>query len=451
MKKQKRTPKKSTSFWKTTGARRSSPALPTTIRAASPPTRRPAPQFGYSHAVDRRSLPRHSWSAFRVVSARHRPRHRPRAGRQHSRKHYPRLAAVWRSLPFCCSPTPSISPQIIGAMGDARWSSSSAAPARFALQLLSALVSLALQIFIPFPRYVTYPEMRSPWRSSPMSGTSFVVHIRSGERSLAADACFHTGLISVGNYVAMVVAVFGTTISPYLFFWQASQEVEEQRAAKGEKPLKAAPQQAPEHLQRIQYDTYIGMGVSNVVAFSIMLTAIVTLHLHGVTNIQTSAEAARALRPVAGDFAFALFAAGIIGTGLLAVPVLAGSAAYAVAETLHWRIGLGRPLMKARGFYSILTVATLLVFCSTSPSIDPIKALFYSAVVNGVIALPIMAVVMLLAVKPVVMGAFVISRRLRILGWLATTVMERSRAGDVRDLVERTWTARPLRRDNQRS
>ena len=165
------------------------------------------------------------------------------------------------------------------------------------------------------------------------------------------------------------------------------------------------------------------MGVSNVVAFFIMLTAIVTLRTHGVTDIQTSAEAAQALRPLAGDFAFALFAAGIVGTGLLAVPVLAGSAAYAMAEAFKWRIGLGRPLAKARGFYAILSVATLVGVALNFTSIDPIKALFWSAVINGVIAVPIMAVMMLLAAKPQVMGRFAITRRLQLLGWSATVVM----------------------------
>jgi Mn2+/Fe2+ NRAMP family transporter len=224
-------------------------------------------------------------------------------------------------------------------------------------------------------------------------------------------------------YIVAVVGVFGTTISPYLFFWQASQEVEEQRAAAGEKPLKRAPEQAVAQLKRIQIDTYIGMGLSNLVAFFIMLTAIVTLRMHGVTEIHTSAEAAEALRPVAGNFAFALFAAGIIGTGLLAVPVLAGSAAYATAEAFKWPIGLGQPLMKAKGFYAIIVVAALLGVTLNFAPIDPIKALFWSAVINGVIAVPIMAIMMLLAVNPDVMGPFVITRRLRVLGWLATIVM----------------------------
>jgi NRAMP (natural resistance-associated macrophage protein)-like metal ion transporter len=280
-------------------------------------------------------------------------------------------------------------------------------------------LSVALQVFVPFPRYS--PILKAlTFTLFAYVATAFVVHIPWGQ------VAYGTLLPSISfqaAYVVAVVAVFGTTISPYLFFWQASQEVEEQRAAKGEEPLKRAPEQARTQLRRIRHDTYIGMGVSNLVAFFIMLTAIATLRMHGVTDIQTSAEAAQALRPFAGDFAFALFAAGIIGTGLLAVPILAGSAAYAVAEAFQWKIGLGRPPLRARGFYTLLTIATLLGVALNFTSIDPIKALFWSAVINGIIAVPIMAVMMMLAVKPEVMGAFVIGRRLRILGWFATTVM----------------------------
>ncbi|MEO7560058.1 MAG: divalent metal cation transporter [Nitrosospira sp.] len=250
--------------------------------------------------------------------------------------------------------------------------------------------------------------------------TVFVVQVPWSEvfqRTIMPSLSFNA------DYIVAVVAVLGTTISPYLFFWQASQEVEEQRAADGEEPLKDAPEQAQAHLQRIKIDTYIGMGFSNLIAFFIMLTATVTLHLHGITDIQTSAQAAEALRPIAGEYAFLLFSAGIVGTGLLAVPVLAGSAAYAVAESFKWRIGLGRELLEARGFYLILTIATLLGVTLNFTSIDPIKALFWSAVINGVIAVPIMAVMMLMAARADVMGQFVVTPRLRMLGWLATAVM----------------------------
>jgi len=209
-----------------------------------------------------------------------------------------------------------------------------------------ALLSLVLQIFIPFPQYAPILKLLTLSLFAYVA-TVFAVEIRWGE-------VLHGTIMPLASfgadYVVAVVAVFGTTISPYLFFWQASQEVEEQRAAEGEEPLKEAPEQARAHLRRIKVDTYIGMGFSNLIAFFIILTAAVTLHLHGVTDIETSAQAAEALRPIAGEYAFLLFSAGIVGTGLLAVPVLAGSAAYAVAESFKWPIGLGRKLLEARGF-----------------------------------------------------------------------------------------------------
>jgi Mn2+/Fe2+ NRAMP family transporter len=280
-------------------------------------------------------------------------------------------------------------------------------------------LSLVLQIFIPFPRYAPILKMLTLSLFAYVA-TIFVVQVPWREvfrHTIMPSMSFDT------DYIIAVVAVLGTTISPYLFFWQASQEVEEQRAAKGEEPLNKAPEQARAHLRRIKIDTYVGMGFSNLIAFFIMLTATVTLHLHGIRDIQTSADAAEALRPIAGEYGFLLFSAGIVGTGLLAVPVLAGSAAYAVAESVKWRVGLGHKLMRARGFYAILSIATLLGVTLNFTSIDPIKALFWSAVINGVIAVPIMAVMMLLAARVDVMGQFVITSRLRILGWLATAVM----------------------------
>ena len=285
--------------------------------------------------------------------------------------------------------------------------------------VLFAAGSLLLQIFVPFPRYA--PILK--WLTMALFayvGTIFLVDVPWSE---VARGTLLPSVRFDSAYLVTLVAVFGTTISPYLFFWQASQEVEEQRAAPGQEPLIVAPGQAKRNLRRIAVDTYIGMGFSNLVAFFIMLTTAVTLHVHGVTDIQTSAQAAEALRPIAGDFAFMLFAAGIVGTGLLAVPVLAGSAAYAVAETFEWRIGLGLPLLEARGFYAILSAATLLGVAMNFSSIDPIKALIWSAVINGVISVPIMAVMMLMAVRPEIMGQFVVKRRLKWLGWLATAVM----------------------------
>jgi len=282
-----------------------------------------------------------------------------------------------------------------------------------------ALVSLTLQVFVPFPRYAPFLK----WLTLALFAyvaTVFVVDVPWAD---AIDAAVMPHLTFRKEYVATLVGVLGTTISPYLFFWQASQEVEEQRATPGHEPLREAPEQAREHMARIKLDTWIGMAFSNLVAFFIMLTTAVTLHAHGVTDIQTSEQAAQALRPLAGDFAYALFTAGIVGTGLLAVPILAGSAAYAVAESFRWPIGLGLPLLEARGFYAILAAATLVAVGIDLAGIDPIKALYWAAVVNGVIAVPIMVVMMRLVAMPDVMGAFTARWRLRTLGWLATAVM----------------------------
>jgi Mn2+/Fe2+ NRAMP family transporter len=230
-------------------------------------------------------------------------------------------------------------------------------------------------------------------------------------------------LLDGSDYITVMVAVFGTTISPYLFFWQASEEVEDLHAKNGARPLIAAPQQARANFRRIRIDTAVGMGFSNLIAFFIMLTTAVTLNAQGVTDIQTSAQAASALKPVAGNFAFALFSLGIIGTGMLAIPVLAGSAAYAIAGTFRWRNSLELPPSKAKGFYSIIAVSTLIGIGIGFLPIDPIKALFWSAVINGVISIPIMVVMMLMAGDSKVMGKFVISSWIKWLGWAAAVVM----------------------------
>jgi NRAMP (natural resistance-associated macrophage protein)-like metal ion transporter len=281
------------------------------------------------------------------------------------------------------------------------------------------VLSLGLQVFIPFPRYAPILKLFTLALFAYVA-TVFVIDI---PWSQVLRHTFMPDLSWRADYFMMLVAVFGTTISPYLFFWQASQEVEEQRAAPGEEPLREAPEQAKAHLRRIKIDTYVGMTFSNVVAYFIILTTAVTLHAHGVTDIETSAQAAEALRPIAGEFAFLLFAAGIVGTGMLAVPVLGGSAAYAVAESFRWPIGLGLKLADGLGFYAVLITATLVGVALNFTSIDPVKALIWSAVINGVISVPIMAVMMLMAARPEVMGRFVLRRRLKVLGWLATAVM----------------------------
>jgi Mn2+/Fe2+ NRAMP family transporter len=224
-------------------------------------------------------------------------------------------------------------------------------------------------------------------------------------------------------FFTTLLAIFGTTISPYLFFWQASQEVEEVHANHRRKPLLRAPRQALDAFSRIRADTLIGMGISNVIALAIMFATAATLNKAGITNIETSAQAAKALQPIAGDFAFAVFALGIVGTGLLAVPILAGSAAYAIGEARRWPVGLSREPREAVAFYSTLTAATGLGVAITLGPIDPIKALYWTAVINGVIAVPVMTVMMLMTAQSRIMGRFVIKGWLRWFGWSSTLAM----------------------------
>lgn len=247
----------------------------------------------------------------------------------------------------------------------------------------------------------------------------FMVHVPWQQAT--AGALFPT-VFATSDFAMMIVALFGTTISPYLFFWQASQEVEEIRTVPGEVALvHGGMAHANEQLRRIKLDTWIGMGFSNLVAFFITLSTAVTLNVAGITHIDTAAQAAEVLRPLAGELTFLLFAAGIVGTGMLAVPVLAGSAAYAVADSFEWRQGLDRQWFEARRFYALITLATLGGVALVFSPIDPIQALIWSAVINGVIAVPIMAVMMLMAVRPDRMGPFIITRRLKILGWIVAS------------------------------
>jgi NRAMP (natural resistance-associated macrophage protein)-like metal ion transporter len=287
------------------------------------------------------------------------------------------------------------------------------------------LVSLTLQIFVPYIRYVRVLK----WLTLALFayvGIVFVVRIPWG---VVLEKTFAPSLSWDAAFITTVVAVFGTTISPYLFFWQASQEVEEQLGDPQARPIRNAPSQADANFRRIKADTVIGMGFSNIVAFFIVLTTAVTLNLHGVTDIQTSAQAASALRPIAGEFAFFLFSAGIIGTGFLAVPVLAGSAAYAMAGAFRWKNSLALKPVMAKRFYAIIAVATLIGAALCFTPIDPIKALYWSAVINGVISVPIMVVMMLMASRADVMGRFVIGRQLRWLGWGGTLAMTVAVAG----------------------
>jgi NRAMP (natural resistance-associated macrophage protein)-like metal ion transporter len=281
------------------------------------------------------------------------------------------------------------------------------------------MTCLLLQVFIPYQRYVGILK----WLTLSLFayvGTVFAAHIPWG-------AMLHGTLLPKieisQNYLLLIVAIFGTTISPYLFFWQAAQEVEELALKHDGISLRNSPADARHHLHRINIDTALGMAFSNIIAFFIMLTTAITLYTHGLHDIQTSAQAAEALRPIGGEFTFLLFAAGILGTGLLAVPVLAGSAAYAVAEIFSWKSSLGMELKSAKGFYAIIALATLVgVLLDFSP-IDPVKALLWSAVLNGIISVPLMIAMMRITTQQEVMGKFVIGTRLKWLGWLATGVM----------------------------
>jgi NRAMP (natural resistance-associated macrophage protein)-like metal ion transporter len=283
--------------------------------------------------------------------------------------------------------------------------------------LAFGFVCLSLQIFLPYRKYVQYLKWLTLGLLAYVA-TVFAVHVPWHEvalRTLVPQFAWNN------DSVTLIVAVFGTTISPYLFFWQASQEVEELRAGATAENVETEDYAA--HMRRIKLDTWIGMGFSNIVAFCIILTTAATLATHGVTNIQTSAQAAEALRPLAGELAFALFALGIIGTGLLAVPVLAGSAAYAVTESFRWPNGLDMKVLQAREFYAIISLATIGGMLLNFTPVDPIKALFWSALVNGVIAVPIMAVMMVLAHNKKIMGEYTLSSRHTVIGWAGVAIM----------------------------
>ncbi len=226
-----------------------------------------------------------------------------------------------------------------------------------------------------------------------------------------------------GGGLTTLVALFGTTISPYLFFWQAAEEAEDLNAFPRRRDLLHAPEQGGAALHRIGVDTLVGMSFSNLVALAIMVTTAAVLHPRGITDIQTSAQAAEALRPLAGPFSATVFALGIVGTGLLAVPVLAGSAAYAVGEARRWPVEFGRRILEARAFYGTVALATLVGMVISLGAVDPIRALYWSAVVNGIIAVPVMAVMMLAASRSDIMGAFAVRGPLRLLGWIATACM----------------------------
>jgi NRAMP (natural resistance-associated macrophage protein)-like metal ion transporter len=305
----------------------------------------------------------------------------------------------------------------IGAMGAA---AQLLLPAKAWLYVIFfGLASLLLQVFVPYTSYVKYLK----WLTLSLFAyvaTAFFVKISWGE---VVHATLLPHLSWSKDYLTGLIAVLGTTISPYLFFWQASQEVEDLKCTRGDKPLKRARRQAPFQLGRIRVDTYFGMALSNIVAFFIILTTAATLHAHGQTDVSTAAQAAQALAPLAGKWASILFVCGIIGTGMLAIPVLAGSAAYAVGEGFNWNASLEQTPREATGFYGVIAVSTLIGIALNFVGINPIKALFWAAVLNGVLAAPLMAVIMHMASSKKVMDKFTVPLYLRVVGWIATAVM----------------------------
>ncbi len=290
---------------------------------------------------------------------------------------------------------------------------------RHVMTVLLVVVTLLLQVFVPYHRYVFFLK----WLTLSLlayAAVLFTVHVPWGE---VAFRTIWPNLTMDSEAATVVVGVFGTTISPYLFFWQASEEVEDMQRREGAAPLLQDERAVGPELRRIRWDTWSGMFYSDATAYFIILATAVTLNVAGVKDIETAAQAASALRPLAGDFAFMLFALGILGVGLIGVPVLAGSAAYALCEAMGWKWGLERKATDARGFYGVIAVSVLAGLIIQYSPISPMKALFWSAVINGVVAVPLMVVIITLVSRKSVMGAFTASRLIIILGWIATAVM----------------------------
>jgi Mn2+/Fe2+ NRAMP family transporter len=305
----------------------------------------------------------------------------------------------------------------LGAMGDALTLLIGGSPHLYVVAF--AIGCAALETFSRYEHYVVFLKWSSGFLLAYVA-TALVVDTPWG--LVARDTLIPTLRLDT-DYAVAIVAVLGTTITPYCFFWQSSQEAEDERIDPYAKPLLEAPEQARPQIGRIRLDTYVGMGYSNLISLFIIITTAATLNAHGITNINTSAQAAEALRPIAGVFTFALFAAGIIGIGLLAIPVLAGSCAYALGEALDWPTGLDRLPLDARAFYGTIVVATLIGVAINFVGLDPVKALFWAAVINGVVAVPLMAVIMIMAMAPKVMGQFTLPLPLCAMGWLCTVVM----------------------------
>jgi Mn2+/Fe2+ NRAMP family transporter len=280
------------------------------------------------------------------------------------------------------------------------------------------VLCVALQLFLNYNRYVAVLK----WLT--LALFAYVATLFSVQIDWIALARGLVPNLSTESATwQMLVAILGTTISPYLFFWQASQEVEDIHEQPRRQTLVKRPQQARGALERIRIDTFAGMALSNLVALSIIVTAAATLHQSGFTRIESSAQAAEALKPIAGEMAFLLFALGILGTGLLSIPVLAGSAAYALGEMFHWKVGLARRPTEARAFYAAIAIATLVGVGLNIINVNPIQALYWSAIINGVVAVPVIVTMMVMSADPRVMGSFVLPAPLRVLGWITAGVM----------------------------
>ena len=285
--------------------------------------------------------------------------------------------------------------------------------------LVFGVTSVAAQIFFDYSRYVAVLKWLTLCLFAYVAALAFA-HVHWGE---ALTGILVPRLTWSADYLTTIVAIFGTTISPYLFFWQASQEAEDQRVDTTKQPLIDKHYGAQKEFHRIRADTIVGMAFSNLIALSIIITAAATLHATGKTDIQTSAQAAEALKPIAGAFAEWIFALGIVGTGLLAIPVLAGATAYAVGEGRRWPVGLARKPKEAVAFYAVLALSAGIGIALNFTSINPISALFWSAVINGVLAVPVMVLLMIMARRKDVMGHFTIGGPLYWLGWLSTAAM----------------------------
>lgn len=289
----------------------------------------------------------------------------------------------------------------------------------FPYVVVFGVISVAAQIFFDYRRYVAVLKWLTLSLFSYVAALA-VVHI---SWSQALEGVLIPRIGWNAGYFTTIVAILGTTISPYLFFWQASQEVEDQRIDSRKHPLIERHYGARREFFRIRADTIVGMAFSNLIALSIIVTAAATLHAAGKTDIETSAQAAEALRPIAGTFAEGIFALGIVGTGLLAIPVLAGSAAGAVGEARGWPVGLARKPKEAVAFYAVLALSAGLGIAINVTPLDPISALYWSAVINGVLAVPVMALLMMMARRKEIMGRYAVSGALYWLGWIATAFM----------------------------